>query len=283
MAEFPKLTVWTDALIADTTHLSATEFGAYMLLLIAAWRSPDCSLPDDDQLLGRITRDPKHWHRVKPVVMAFWTLGEDGRWRQKRLTREREYAANKRKKLSEAGSLGAEKRWGATTNGTDPGPDLTPGTGTKSGPGKSSISLETHELGMANGVAPIPNPHSESPIGDSSLESAQSAPNLPKGNGHAKRKDAGTRLSPDSQPGSEYIAFAESLGLDAGPVWEEFRDFWVAVPGARGRKLDWLATWRNRCRYITQKRGTTDQRGRAGSGPPSVVAAFGRVLTRGKG
>lgn len=29
---------------------------------------------------------------------------------------------------------------------------------------------------------------------------------------------------------------------------DEFRDYWTAVPGAKGCKLDWLATWRNRVR-----------------------------------
>ena len=28
-------------------------------------------------------------------------------------------------------------------------------------------------------------------------------------------------------------------------MWAEFVDYWVAVPGQRGVKLDWLATWRN--------------------------------------
>jgi hypothetical protein len=31
-------------------------------------------------------------------------------------------------------------------------------------------------------------------------------------------------------------------------VAERFRDYWLAVPGARGRKADWGATWRNWCR-----------------------------------
>jgi hypothetical protein len=28
-------------------------------------------------------------------------------------------------------------------------------------------------------------------------------------------------------------------------IADEFRDYWVAVPGSKGCKLDWLATWRN--------------------------------------
>ena len=29
---------------------------------------------------------------------------------------------------------------------------------------------------------------------------------------------------------------------------DRFHDYWVAKPGKEGRKLDWLATWRNWCR-----------------------------------
>lgn len=158
MAEFPALPLWTDALLGDTTHLSTIEFGAYMLTLIVAWRTPDCSLPDDDQFLGRITRDPKHWPRIKARVMAFWTLGEDGRWRQKRLTKEREYVANLKKKRADAGREGAAKRWQEADGNGDHGTELVPVAGIKSRPSKSSNSLETQNTGMANGIAPIPTP-----------------------------------------------------------------------------------------------------------------------------
>lgn len=36
--------------------------------------------------------------------------------------------------------------------------------------------------------------------------------------------------------------------LNPEKIFAEFRDYWIAVPGARGRKLDWFATWRNRVR-----------------------------------
>ncbi|MEW9581389.1 helix-turn-helix domain-containing protein [Paraburkholderia sp. DGU8] len=31
-------------------------------------------------------------------------------------------------------------------------------------------------------------------------------------------------------------------------VAQRFRDYWIAQPGRKGVKLDWFATWRNRCR-----------------------------------
>ena len=31
---------------------------------------------------------------------------------------------------------------------------------------------------------------------------------------------------------------------------EQFRDYWISIPGSRGVKLNWEATWRNRCRQV---------------------------------
>ena len=91
MADFPALPLWTDAYLADTTHLSATESGAYLHLLMAAWRTQGCCLPNDDRQLARMARcSTKEWKRVRAVVMAFWVIDESASTvSQKRLTSER--------------------------------------------------------------------------------------------------------------------------------------------------------------------------------------------------
>jgi uncharacterized protein YdaU (DUF1376 family) len=102
MAEFPALPLWTDAYLADTRGLSTFEHGAYLLLLMTAWRTPDCSLPDDDRQLARWAgTDARNWARIKPTVMQFWDW-EAGKWRQKRLGKEREYvtAVSDKKRLA---------------------------------------------------------------------------------------------------------------------------------------------------------------------------------------
>jgi uncharacterized protein YdaU (DUF1376 family) len=97
MAQFPALPLWTDAYLADTRHLTTEEHGAYLLLLMEAWRRPECSLPDDDNMLARLAGLPgERWNQVRAAVMAFWT--RDGRrkeWTQKRLVKERQYVAEK--------------------------------------------------------------------------------------------------------------------------------------------------------------------------------------------
>lgn len=112
MAEFPALPFWTDSYLADTRHLSTLEHGAYLLLLMEAWRRPTCSLPDDDKMLARLAGLSVHeWYEIKPTIMAFFT--RDGRSKtmhQKRLTKERDFVA--RKSASQRDKV--VKRWNKT-------------------------------------------------------------------------------------------------------------------------------------------------------------------------
>lgn len=112
MADFPCLPLWTDAYMADTGHLTAEEHGSYLLLLIEAWRSADCSLPDDDVLLARHAKlSPAKWKASKPIIMAFWKLDlRRGRWTQKRLKKERQKVAVKKRAARDS----AVSRWNKT-------------------------------------------------------------------------------------------------------------------------------------------------------------------------
>ena len=55
----------------------------------------------------------------------------------------------------------------------------------------------------------------------------------------------GARI-PEDFPTPDLIAWArtERPDLDADAVATDFRDYWVAQPGAKARKTDWAATWR---------------------------------------
>lgn len=62
-----------------------------------------------------------------------------------------------------------------------------------------------------------------------------------------KRAEArGTRLPEDWHPSEEETAFCKAERPDLRPseVAQRFYDYWIAIPGAKGRKLDWTATWR---------------------------------------
>ncbi len=55
----------------------------------------------------------------------------------------------------------------------------------------------------------------------------------------------GSRLSADWMPSMEDRAFAEKHGKNPDTIAPSFRDYWHGVAGAKGRKADWSATWRN--------------------------------------
>ncbi len=101
-----------------------------------------------------------------------------------------------------------------------------------------------------------------------------------------KQTGRGSRLDADWQPPVEAWDFGRSLGFAEREVADQldrFRDYWIAKPGKDGRKLDWIATFRNWLRRTADDRGRGP--GRAGGGPggrdrpgiASVVAAVNRI------
>ena len=100
------------------------------------------------------------------------------------------------------------------------------------------------------------------------------APTLPKGSDDPRK--LGQRLPDEWGPSEALCAFADGLGIAGHSLEEavaEFRDYWRSIPGQRGRKLDWDATFRNRLRETAgRKKGP-------GNGKGNLVDA-GRKLIR---
>jgi hypothetical protein len=91
-----------------------------------------------------------------------------------------------------------------------------------------------------------------------------------KKEGNARAR--GTRLSPDWQPSDADRQFALRHNVDPNHLRGEFVDFWIGVPGARGTKLDWSATWRNRVRQVQSFR-----KERSNGKDKSVLGALHRL------
>lgn len=77
----------------------------------------------------------------------------------------------------------------------------------------------------------------------------------------SKASATATRLPADWVPDESQIAFCQIERPDLNPstVAACFRDHWIAVPGVKGKKDDWKATWRNwvrREKTIAQPRGS---------------------------
>lgn len=110
-----------------------------------------------------------------------------------------------------------------------------------------------------------------------------------------KERKKGSRLLVGTRVSDEQRSIAIECGcppdrVDA--VWTEFVDYWSDVPGARGLKLTWTGTWRNRVKAIfkngqrTSNHRTDPAAGRATAREAHQVAAMGgaglRYLQEGK-
>jgi uncharacterized protein YdaU (DUF1376 family) len=110
MAEFPAFPLWTDAYLADTTHLTTFEHGAYLLLLMVSWRSRGCCLPDDDALLARYAKTtPDKWRKLRPVLAKFFAI-KDGAWHQARLQDEFQLCQSRKIQQIKAGNASAQAK-----------------------------------------------------------------------------------------------------------------------------------------------------------------------------
>ncbi len=109
MSQAPSMPMYWDAYIADTTHLTTEEHGAYLLLLGAMWRRNGW-VPDDDKDNARILGlTPARWKRIKGRLEAFLTI-ENGEITQKKLLETWKNTQEKIQKNRENGSKGGRPR-----------------------------------------------------------------------------------------------------------------------------------------------------------------------------
>lgn len=203
----------TDALIGDTQDLSTEEFGAYLLILIATWRNNGKALVDDDKRLARITRvgSNRFSTKIKPRLSQFFDIS-DGYWHQKRLEIMWKRASNLSKMQREKGLASAEARRLKSLNGA--------ATAVATAvPTNYNYNLKKEDIKKED----IP------PIRISPLK-------------------RGERLPDGWEPSHDDKLVAEKFGLDPEETLAAFTDYWCAIPGQKGCKLDWSATWRTWCR-----------------------------------
>ena len=91
-------------------------------------------------------------------------------------------------------------------------------------------------------VSPLEKPTTEKPLKEKKAKSEPKATRLPEFFAVGP-DETGEWPVPDF-----YTEFCESLGWTINETFDEalvFRDYWLAVPGPKGKKTDWEATWRN--------------------------------------
>jgi uncharacterized protein YdaU (DUF1376 family) len=206
MAEFPYLPLFTDAFLSDTIDLNVSETGAYLMLLMCMWRTPDCALPDDDKKLARFARcEPRQWKKIKPEIIRFFTVS-NGRLQQKRLSKERLHVQQISASRSQSGAAGGQAnalkyKKPAEANGYD---------------------LLKQKSSKTVAPIPIPIPKEEKVI-------------APKGK-------KGSRIPDDWGCTRTLADWGNQKGYSDGQIKseeEKFKLHWEAATGARATKISW--------------------------------------------
>ncbi|TDN63229.1 DUF1376 domain-containing protein [Paraburkholderia sp. BL10I2N1] len=74
--------------LADTSHLSAAEHGAYLLMIMHAWMNGG-ALPAGDDRLRRVARmDAKEWNEARSELIGYFYAADDGSLRHRRIDDE---------------------------------------------------------------------------------------------------------------------------------------------------------------------------------------------------
>lgn len=95
--------------LGDTMHLTTEQHGAYMLMLMAAWKN-DGSIKDDDKHIKQVTRlGDKSFKESIETLRAFF-VAENGALRHKRIDNELEKSKSNKKQKIAAGNASAEAR-----------------------------------------------------------------------------------------------------------------------------------------------------------------------------
>lgn len=161
------------------------EWRAGVTLWCKSWQQVPCgSLPDDDIELCRLAelgRDLKAWRKVRENALHGWVKCSDGRLYHAVVTEKAAEAWAKKRKASEKGKLGNEKRWGKARAGDESA--MGQGSGEQSqdngGSDPQGIAQGVAE-GLAQGVAGASHRDRK---GQGQGEGIEKNPLTPKGEG----------------------------------------------------------------------------------------------------
>lgn len=107
MSTHPYIPLYVDDYDAATAHLTPAEDGVYMRLMRLCWRTPGCSLPNDDAWIARKIRlTPAEFDAIaRPVIAEFFHVVR-GRLVQRRLKDEYDDISRKKSARAKAGKTG---------------------------------------------------------------------------------------------------------------------------------------------------------------------------------
>lgn len=223
----------TSAYLADTTHLSTIQHGAYMLIIMAMWRAGGW-LPDDDAKLATIAKlSPAKWRKFGADVRSLLTAGERG-LTQKRLR----FLIENWQKISRVNQK----------NGSA---------------GGAAKALKNKDPALANATfSPPSSPADRQPEGRSALPYLPSdSESKSKNQKKVKKRNTGATLPDGWKPTAEEVAYGIAQGLSEPQVHGIAEDMrlWAAANKHRdvARKDDWHSAFLGWLRREAKKLGVT--------------------------
>lgn len=132
---------------------------------------------------------------------------------------------------------------------------------------------------MSNGAYPSPQSPDRNPDSLRSSSARASTKSAPGGTIATRTTGAakGSRIPDDFQVTDEMREWAKAKAPRCGAAdHEAFVDYYKAAPGAKGVKLDWVATWRNWMRKENERRWSAN--GRVSPRPSTTDAAVAQTL-----
>lgn len=223
LRDFPYMPLMVGRLRRSKAWLMAKrqpEVGFYMInLWTAAWHDfPSGSLENDDDVLADLAMcTPGRWSKVRDTVLHGWVICTDGRLYHsvvaEVVNEAWERRQNYRQRLQKARAAKSQKN-------------------------DSSIIEQSTEQSQ---------PYSPSSEGEGDREGDREKEKK-EGSLRSPKKNRGTRLPDDWDPGPEGRAFAIKHGRDPDETLDRMRDWARAAVGSKAVKADWPAFWRNWCR-----------------------------------
>ncbi len=109
MSEFSIMPFYVGDYLADTSHLSTEEHGAYILLLLHYWKKRQGPKNDPKRLAKITLLSAKKWRNFSPTILEFFQIKDD-RLIHPRMERELTIAAEKHNRRVDAGQKGGQQR-----------------------------------------------------------------------------------------------------------------------------------------------------------------------------
>ena len=259
----PYVPFYTSDFLAGTAGMAPATRGVYITLLCLIYEEDGpitqnwpalarrccCTFPAFKKALAELEQEGK----IEIVDGAIWSEKCEKHIMQRRERQKSAKAAAKsrwQKKQQNQGSVDA----GALPSHCEDA--LRPHCDDDANQNQSQNHSNTPPLSPPDAGEPTLFDAQDDPASQTEPPASRSAPKAEKRSRSAS--DRGSLLPPNWRLPKEWGDWAMAHGLsefEARREAEKFRDYWTALSGAKARKKDWFATWRNWVRTAVERRG----------------------------